>query len=693
MVWKEILPQKIENQQPQAAIGEEKNFDKREKNLKNKIHQDENKYTTFSDIFQNISKQKIFSDEDISTFIEDTNINFLYRKIENNTKEEQNKIVLEKIDIFLGKTIKTNETREEQKNIDNKVISTTTENISTTTEKITEKTEKEKILESRKATQAAYDTLDDKDKITDNQLQLAKTKIPQEVIDAVNKKTAGTELKSDDFFKFYLLGENKDNANKPEYQDFMKNYKQLKKTLEIPEFMSFKEASEPKNTDRIIEDNKYLKEFTETSPRLDTIKKPILPQYQEFDQEFELYVKFIPNEKLRKNIESNKKIIKEYQEIYQRDPEDARNEKAKNTYDEYTKAKNEVKKNLQETTQQIVKQRTLWSCITGLAKYFDTSKVHEDISDDFNTNTQDGYQIQKGKTMNEQHDDILYINGNIKGNTIGFYYNLNNPDAQLQSDDFLHFDTLTETFGLGKNNENTAISGGKNNLGVKLPTLNTLSTQAQHISENIFTTYIEKATNQEDFVTSFKNEISNSLLKNYGQETLIKTRIERDIEKNITIQTLNTMFIPPSVRTAINANNNIDKTTETKARKFLKIRDKTTENMRSDELKDLRWLMIRLDPLMTKEHHKNLEPRREKLLKEIQEERQTKTYTDQRWSKILKFFNKFSKNNQIDLQNIEIFIKSIEKEESIGENIHKFSPDFQTREEKKDADRLLENIA
>ncbi|MEI6672872.1 MAG: hypothetical protein WCL02_06150 [bacterium] len=223
-----------------------------------------------------------------------------------------------------------------------------------------------------------------------------------------------------------------------------------------------------------------------------------------------------------------------------------------------------------------------------MAKYFDTSKVHEDISDDFNTNTQDGYQIQKGKTMNEQHDDILYINGNIKGNTIGFYYNLNNPDAQLQSDDFLHFDTLTETFGLGKNNENTAISGGKNNLGVKLPTLNTLSTQAQHISENIFTTYIEKATNQEDFVTSFKNEISNSLLKNYGQETLIKTRIERDIEKNITIQTLNTMFIPPSVRTAINANNNIDKTTETKARKFLKIRDKTTENMRSDELKDLR---------------------------------------------------------------------------------------------------------
>ena len=52
----------------------------------------------------------------------------------------------------------------------------------------------------------------------------------------------------------------------------------------------------------------------------------------------------------------------------------------------------------------------------------------------------------------------------------------------------------------------------------------------------------------------------------------------------------------------------------------------------------------------------------------------------------------FSENNKIHLQDMEIFINSLEKEENIGENIHKFSPEFQTAYEKDDADSLLENI-
>jgi hypothetical protein len=70
----------------------------------------------------------------------------------------------------------------------------------------------------------------------------------------------------------------------------------------------------------------------------------------------------------------------------------------------------------------------------------------DNFADDFDIDTQKGFQIQKGENINEQQDDILYINGKIQGNDIGFYYNLTNPDAQLQSDDFLHFDGITETF-------------------------------------------------------------------------------------------------------------------------------------------------------------------------------------------------------------------------------------------------------
>ena len=83
----------------------------------------------------------------------------------------------------------------------------------------------------------------------------------------------------------------------------------------------------------------------------------------------------------------------------------------------------------------------------------------DNFADDFDISTQDGFTMQKGeKSDNEQDDDVLYINGDINGNSVGFYYNLTNPDAQLKSDDFLNFDEKTNTFALG------ADSGGKNSL-------------------------------------------------------------------------------------------------------------------------------------------------------------------------------------------------------------------------------------
>ncbi|MEI6774839.1 MAG: hypothetical protein WCL18_08990 [bacterium] len=110
------------------------------------------------------------------------------------------------------------------------------------------------------------------------------------------------------------------------------------------------------------------------------------------------------------------------------------------------------------------------------------------------------------------------------------------------------------------------------------------------------------------------------MLKNYTQEALIKTRVERDIEKNIVTQTLHTTFIPEVVITEMNKEA-INKITKKNTRKLLAIRDKSTENMRSDELRTLRSLIQRLDPLLAKKNHRNLEPKREKLLKGVQEER------------------------------------------------------------------------
>jgi hypothetical protein len=306
----------------------------------------------------------------------------------------------------------------------------------------------------------------------------------------------------------------------------------------------------------------------------------------------------------------------------QQDDEDRKqDQEGEKAYQEYITAIAEAKDNIQNRTKEISKQRVLGSCITGLAKYFDTSTVNEDnFASDFDINTQDGFSIDKGDPADgEDGNDILYINGNIKGNSVGFYYNLDNPDAELKSDDFLSFDDVTNSFAFKEG------SGGKSGLGVKLPTIGFLTGEAQSVIDNEFSQEIEKAGSMEDFEEAIKEKISKQLLKNYGQEAIVKTRVERDIEKNITTQTLQDTFFPDAVLAELNKEGkNINDINDKKVRKLLDIRDETTENMRSDELRRFRSLITRLDPIITEKAEKpqeNLEPKRQKLLEGMDEER------------------------------------------------------------------------
>lgn len=648
----------------------DQNFNKLENTLKDKIPVDEQKYNKFLNIFTIIKEKKNFTEDEICNFIENANINLINRQLLSNTKEDSNKIVLERIDIFFNKTIKANETTELNNNKNTNLINNNTEVIDNNTEVI-------ELQKQRKATQDSYVNLAPQYKVTDAQLQKEKTNIPQNIINQITEKIKGTDLKADDYFKFYLTAKN--NKNELQWTEFDKNFKELNNTLGIaPEMTSMKRNMDAGHTNIIVESNENLKNYADTSDKFNKISAPTLPETKDFDKEFEMYVKFIPDEKTRKNIEDNKDLIKKFKPETE-NKEKPQDEKWKAAYDQYTKALADVKENLPKRTEAIIKQRVLGSCITGLAKYFDTTTINQDnFADNFDINTQKWFDIE---------NDVLTIKGDIKGNNVGFYYNLTNPEAQLQSDDFLHFDGTSESFAFGVE------GGGKNNLWVKLPTLSILSAQAQGVSEKNFTTLLEKSSSIEDFEASMKKQVSSELLKNYGQEALVKTRVERDIEKNITAQTLNSTFMPEAILAEMNRDKSINKTTEKKARKLLKIRDKSTENMRSDELRNFRSLTERLDPLIARKDQGDLEPKRQKLLKGIEEEKWAVNYNDQRWSNTLKFFKRFSKNNQMNMQDLNVFITSLEKKQSIAENITKLSPDFQTAEDHKNADGLLEEIA
>ena len=652
--------------------------------LKQRLPDSPEKQAFFLTLFKDKQINDIFTQGDIRKYMQQKNLSRFWNTLKTKTLEERTKLLVEDMDIYFKenwwiKEIKVYEEKDKEKSKEDKE--------STETQIET----KDTLLESRKKTKESYDTLD-KSKYpepTDEEIKEQKTNIPPQTQSQLEAKW----LKIEDYTKFLITEKKYEKQLRKEGNtEFLDNLKELKQWL--GDTTTMEETADRKHTDLIVTNNPSLTTYTKESPTLNKLTIPQAPEFKDFEKEFSLYVKFIPDEEIRENIQKNKDIIKNYKEIHDKDEEDARDVEGEKAYEEYKSAINKVKERLPKKTQEIAKQRVLWSCITGLSKYFDTTNIdptgagtkQENFANDFNINTQDGFRIQKGTEQNEKNDDILYINGNIQGNSIGFYYNLTNPDAQLESDDFLHFNTETETFAFGVK------WWCKNKLGVKLPTISTLSNEAQMIIDKEFSTELEKAKNMDEFERGFKDKISNQLLKNYWQEALVKTRVERDIEKNITTQTLQTMFFPDVIRTELNKDTMIDKTTEKKPWKIMEIWDKSTENMRSDELRTFRWLLNRLDPLIEKERHPNLEPRRQKLLQEMQKEKTSVSYNQDRGKYILRFFRKFSKNNKIQLQDMEIFINSLEKEENIGQNIQKFSPGFQTAYEKDDADSLLENI-
>ena len=115
--------------------------------------------------------------------------------------------------------------------------------------------------------------------------------------------------------------------------------------------------------------------------------------------------------------------------------------------------------------------------------------------------------------------------------------------------------------------------------------------------------------------------------------------------------------------------------------------------MRSDELRTFRSLMERLAPLLKKDKHVNLEPKRDNLFTSIQEESSAVNYSQNRGESTLKLFRTLSNNDRIQLEDLNTLVNTLEKQESISENIKKFSPEFQTKEEHEDANDILETIA
>jgi hypothetical protein len=211
---------------------------------------------------------------------------------------------LENIDDFFKKIIRTSTSKEERSEA--KEVKEL-EKIEVKTGKIEvklEATDKEKLLEAREATQKSYDTLDPKYKVQEGEKNKV-AKIKNTISPKRREALAANGLDIDTYSKFMFTKETHGEELKKEGNtEFLNNLEKLE-TMFPKEHITMREAADPDTTDKLIQENTELNEFTNTSERFESIATPSLPESKGFEQEFTNYVKFIPDEGIRKNIEKN----------------------------------------------------------------------------------------------------------------------------------------------------------------------------------------------------------------------------------------------------------------------------------------------------------------------------------------------------------------------------------------------------
>ena len=195
-----------------------------------------------------------------------------------------------------------------------------------------------------------------------------------------------------------------------------------------------------------------------------------------------------------------------------------------------------------------------------------------------------------------------------------------------------------------------------------MPTIGYMRTIAEDFSKNNFQNIIKKSDDVQDFNDIFKQKLSKELIKQFGQKTIVETRVKRDIQKNMTTQTLQKTFIPEVMKAKLQEKQSIN-TTDKTPRAIVNIRENTTENMRSDELERLDILVKRLDSVTKNLSNNNrLEKPRKQLFEKINTEQEGAS--ENRGENTLAFFQKISTNNEINVDDLESLIHILEKDEA-----------------------------
>ena len=251
----------------------------------------------------------------------------------------------------------------------------------------------------------------------------------------------------------------------------------------------------------------------------------------------------------------------------------------------------------------------------------------------------------------EQHQDLLSwaedkimkIKWTIKGKPISIYYNLSDPNATLQCDDYLYTDPNTGQLSLWA-------TGKRTDLNIKMPTSDTIADQlGKECSTETFWEMIDTADTPHEYNEKLSLLVSSSIdnfFVSSAEEPRISERIARDAEKNVWVQLFTSGLIPAEISAQLNTGGELN--TNPELRNLFRCLDKTSESLTTDQLKRLIASIEKLTQTLNSpdEIKKIADPvLRDTLIQLYQATKEKKSDLKARSSAMLSFFNLFTRQN------------------------------------------------
>ena len=251
----------------------------------------------------------------------------------------------------------------------------------------------------------------------------------------------------------------------------------------------------------------------------------------------------------------------------------------------------------------------------------------------------------------EQHQDLLSwaedkimkIKWTIKGKPISIYYNLSDPNATLQCDDYLYTDPNTGQLSLWA-------TGKRTDLNIKMPTSDTIANQlGKECSTEAFWEMIDAADTPHEYNEKLSLLVSSSIdnfFVSSAEEPRISERIARDAEKNVWVQLFTSGLIPAEISAQLNTGGELN--TNPELRNLFRCLDKTSESLTTDQLKRLIASIEKLTQTLNSpdEIKKIADPvLRDTLTQLYQATKEKKSDLKARSGAMLSFFNLFTRQN------------------------------------------------